>query len=230
MPYRKYHDELGNRRDKNKINIDQTKGMRLGSLIKLKPEWEERYIILHKNTFPGVLDRIRKSNIRNYSIFLRDGMLFSFFEYIGDDYDGDMAKIGQDSVTREWWKLTDPMQEPLETRKEGEWWTSMDEVFHWNEKRMSSEKVRRTALKTRIIGGFEHKVIESLKIAYPILFATPAVTKTQNFSVHHKDGCLYSYFEYIDEDLGADIKKLQETLKVETELNWLPMKEIFHTD
>ena len=88
--------------------------MRFGSLIKLKPEYEERYIILHKHTFSGVLDRIRKSNIRNYSIFLRAGMLFSFFEYIGNDYDGDIAEIGRDKVTKEWWKLTDPMQEPLE--------------------------------------------------------------------------------------------------------------------
>ena len=87
--------------------------MRVGSLIKLKSEWEERYAILHKHTFPGVLDRIRKSNIRNYSIFLIDGMLFSYWEYVGDDYDGDMLEIGRNEVTQDWWKLTDPMQEPL---------------------------------------------------------------------------------------------------------------------
>jgi len=93
--------------------------MRVSSLIKLKPEYEERYIILHRHTFPGVLDRIRKSHIRNYSIFLMDGMLFSYYEYVGDDYNGDMAKIGQDQVTQEWWKLTDPMQDPIESRKDG---------------------------------------------------------------------------------------------------------------
>jgi L-rhamnose mutarotase len=116
--------------------------MRFGSLIKLKPEYEEQYIILHKHTFPGVLDRIQKSNIRNYSIFLRDGLLFSYFEYIGNDYMGDMAKIGQDPVTQEWWKLTDPMQEPLETRKQGEWWASMEEIFHGGKKHMSGREVR----------------------------------------------------------------------------------------
>ncbi len=35
---------------------------RLGSLIKIRPEYKERYIILHKHVFPEVLDRIRKSN------------------------------------------------------------------------------------------------------------------------------------------------------------------------
>ncbi len=47
--------------------------MRIGSFIKVRPEYEKRYIILHKHVFPGVLSRIRKSNIRNYSIFLSNG-------------------------------------------------------------------------------------------------------------------------------------------------------------
>jgi L-rhamnose mutarotase len=204
--------------------------MRVGSLIKLKPEFEERYIILHKHTFPDVLDRICRSNIRNYSIYLRDGKLFSFYEYVGDDFNGDMAKIGQDQVTQEWWKLTDPMQDPIESRREGEWWASMDEIFHWGEISVPSEKARRMAFTARIIGGFKEKVIESLKIAYPILVSTKALTNIQNFSVYHKEGCLYSYFEYTDENVESDIEKLQESLKVENELDWLPMKEVFHTD
>ena len=31
---------------------------------------------------------------------------------------------------REWWDIMEPMQEPLATRKEGEWWAEMEEVFH----------------------------------------------------------------------------------------------------
>ena len=31
---------------------------------------------------------------------------------------------------REWWMITDPMQEPFETRKPGEWWAAMEDVFH----------------------------------------------------------------------------------------------------
>ena len=204
--------------------------MRAGSLIGLKPEFEERYIILHRHTFPGVLDRIRKSHIRNYSIFLRDGILFSFLEYTGDDYEEDMAEIGRDPVTRDWWKLTDPMQEPLANRNEGEWWAAMEEVFHWAEKKRPDKRAKRAALTARIIGGFEAKVIESLKIAYTVLFAAPAVTIIENFTVYHKDGGLYFYIECVDEDLDVDIGKLKESLKVENELDWLPMKEVFHTD
>ncbi len=101
-----------------------------GSVIKLRPEKEQEYRRLHAEPWPGVLATIRACNIRNYSIFLKDGFLFSYLEYLGDDFGADMARMAQDPTTREWWKLTDPCQEALETRKPGEWWASMEEVFH----------------------------------------------------------------------------------------------------
>lgn len=36
------------------------------------------------------------------------GVLFSHFVWIGEDWDGDMAKISSDPTTREWWSLCDP--------------------------------------------------------------------------------------------------------------------------
>lgn len=104
---------------------------RFGSLIKVRPEYEERYIILHKHAFPGVLKQISACNIHSYSIFLHSGLLFSYYEYSGMDYTADMARMGQDQTTREWWKLTDPMQEPLEQRSEGEWWMTLPETEHF---------------------------------------------------------------------------------------------------
>ena len=204
--------------------------MRVGSLIKLRPEFEERYVILHKHTFPGVLERIRKSNIRNYSIYLHKGILFSYYEYIGDDFDRDMAKIGEDPVTQDWWKLTDPMQEPLESRKDGEWWAPMEEIFHWEGEIAPNKKTGRMAFTARILDGFDEKVLESLKIAYPILAETSDLKGIQSFAVFYKERYLYSYFVFLDPDLGDGIPKLQSTLKVEDELNWLQMTEVFHTD
>ena len=64
------------------------------------------------------------------SIYYKDGYLFSYFEYVGNDFEADMKKMSDDSLTQEWWKLTDPCQIPLETRKEGEWWATMEEIFH----------------------------------------------------------------------------------------------------
>ncbi len=103
---------------------------RYGSVIKVKPEKLDEYKRLHADPWPGVLKMIESCNIHNYSIYLKDGFLFSYFEYTGEDYPADTAKMAADPLTREWWKLTDPCQEPLPTRREGEWWASMEEVFH----------------------------------------------------------------------------------------------------
>jgi L-rhamnose mutarotase len=103
---------------------------RYGSLIKLRPEKLDEYKQLHANAWPEVLEMIRQCHIRNYSIYYKDGFLFSYFEYIGDDYQAVIRKMAADPTTQAWWKLTDPCQEPLETRQPGEWWARMDEFFH----------------------------------------------------------------------------------------------------
>ena len=105
---------------------------RMGSVIGIRPEKIATYKELHAAAWPGVLDRLSKSNIRNFSIYLKqpENLLFSYFEYHGSDFAADSAAIAADPVTRDWWTHTDPCQQPLETRKEGEWWASMEEVFH----------------------------------------------------------------------------------------------------
>ena len=103
---------------------------RYGMVIKVRPEKLEEYRALHAAVWPEVLKMIRECNIQNYSIFQRDGYLFSYMEYAGSDFEADMAKMAADPKTQEWWKLTDPCQEPLETAEEGEWWAPMEEVVH----------------------------------------------------------------------------------------------------
>jgi L-rhamnose mutarotase len=103
---------------------------RYGSLIKVVPEKLEEYKQLHAAVWPGVLEMIRKCNIRNYSIYYKDGYLFSYYEYIGDDHAADMAMMAADPETQRWWSVCEPCQQPLETRAPGEWWASMEEVFH----------------------------------------------------------------------------------------------------
>jgi len=103
---------------------------RHGQMIRVKPERFEEYKAYHANVWPEILEMISESNIRNYSIFHKDGFLFAYFEYVGDDFDADMAKMASDPKTQEWWNIMMPMQEPLETREEGEWWANMEEVFH----------------------------------------------------------------------------------------------------
>jgi len=103
---------------------------RYGSVIKIKLDKLEEYKKLHANIWPEVAKTITECNIKNYSIFHKDGYLFSYFEYVGKNYESDMKKMAADSTTQEWWDVCMPMQEPLDTRREGEWWAEMEEVFH----------------------------------------------------------------------------------------------------
>ena len=103
---------------------------RFGSIIKVRPEKLEEYKKLHAAVWPGVLRVINECKIRNYSIYYKDGMLFSYYEYTGKDYEADMAKMAADPLTQKWWEVCKPWQMPLETRSEGEWWADMEEVFH----------------------------------------------------------------------------------------------------
>lgn len=105
---------------------------RMGMVVGLKPEFIDQYKRLHAAVWPEVLALISDCNIRNYSIFLKEpeNLLFGYWEYIGADFEGDMAKMAADPKNQEWWAVCMPCQEPLNTRKEGEWWAMMDEAFH----------------------------------------------------------------------------------------------------
>jgi L-rhamnose mutarotase len=215
---------------------------RLGSLIKVRPEFEERYIILHRNTFPGVLESINKSNIRNYTIFLLDGMLFSYYEYIGNDFDADMKAIAN-PVTKDWWKLTDPMQEPLSTRKEGEWWAEMDEIFFLPGKMKDSQHTIRVGVTAEIKSGQEEGIKKCFADYSDELKKETYSHGFQNANIFMKDGRLYYYYEYAGNDIIKSFRELTNTevfKNFQTQLNqylvpqkegyWNIMKEVFHTD
>ena len=103
---------------------------RYGMMIRARPEKLDEYRELHAAVWPDVLDMIAECNIRNFSIYHKDRWLFSYFEYVGDDFDADMAKMAADPTTQRWWDICKPCQEPIATRSEGEWWADMEEVFH----------------------------------------------------------------------------------------------------
>jgi L-rhamnose mutarotase len=107
---------------------------RYGSVIGIRKSKLAEYKKLHAAVWPDVARMIRRSHIRNYSIYLRKiagrYYLFSYFEYTGKNFAADMAKMAADPTTRKWWRLTDPCQFGLPDRRKGEWWAGMDEVFH----------------------------------------------------------------------------------------------------
>ncbi len=105
---------------------------RIAQLIRLKPEHRDEYIRYHAAVWPAVLATIEACHIRNYSIYLHDGVLFAYFEYHGEDYASDMRRMAADPETQRWWSIMDPMQEPLPDAPAGKRWTEIPEVFHFD--------------------------------------------------------------------------------------------------
>src|SRR5438552_1100248 len=105
---------------------------RMGMVIGIAPDKIAEYKRLHADVWPAVLDRIRRSNIRNYSIFLREpeNLLFAYWEYHGSDLAADMAAIAADPETQRWWTFCEPCQVPLASRISGEHWAAMEYVCH----------------------------------------------------------------------------------------------------
>ena len=68
---------------------------RLGFSGILKTSMIEEYERLHANPWPEVTQMIQECNIRNYSIFRRGTQVFSYLEYVGDNFEKDMEKMEQ---------------------------------------------------------------------------------------------------------------------------------------
>ena len=102
---------------------------RVGMVVGLRPEMLDEYKRVHANDHPGVRDLLIKYHLHNFSIFLHqiEGKWYEFgyYEYTGDDFEGDMAKMDAEPRTIEWLKQCDPMQLPLPGETS---WAVMEQV------------------------------------------------------------------------------------------------------
>ncbi|TAQ85224.1 hypothetical protein B7494_g6461 [Chlorociboria aeruginascens] len=116
----------------------KNQGRRIAQIVKLKPEFADKYKECHGNVWPEVLKQIKDCNIEDYSIYYDPGtgILFASFKYIGYDYAGDMERMRDNPKVKEWWKMTDGFQESLvkgaKSSEDGEtsWWKGLEEVFY----------------------------------------------------------------------------------------------------
>ena len=100
-------------------------------VVGVRPERREEYLELHRAVWPQVQATLSAAHITNYSIFRTGDTLFAYYEYTGDDHDADLARIGDDPATREWWSRTDPCQVRIAPERDaGALWQPLDEVWH----------------------------------------------------------------------------------------------------
>jgi L-rhamnose mutarotase len=103
---------------------------RMGSVVEVKPEAAEEYVRLHAEVWPGVLAALTAANVTNYSIFQYGNLLFSYWEYLGDDLDADMAAIAADPDSQKWHELMSGMLRPVPEAAPGKFDHFIPEVFH----------------------------------------------------------------------------------------------------
>jgi L-rhamnose mutarotase len=230
---------------------------RHGMVIGIPAEHIGEYKRLHADTWPGVLDVIEEANIRNYSIFLgevapNDYYLFGYYEYVGEDHEADMAGIAADETMQKWWERTDPLQEPLETRAEGEWWAQWEEVFHHDGPAYKPGEIE--SRHGSIVGLHEEHILAYTQMhaaVWPGVLATLDRVGVRNYSIYMGqirpgEYLLFSYFEYVGEDFAGDMEDMADEV---TELwwsytdplqvrlpgtppgqQWKAIEQVFHTD
>jgi L-rhamnose mutarotase len=103
---------------------------RLGQVIRVRKDAIEAYEHAHANPWPTVNAALHRANIRNYSIYRFDDLLFAYFEYVGDDFRADTAAMAANPEVQRWLTLTDAMQDPIPERPAGDWWLTLTEIFH----------------------------------------------------------------------------------------------------
>lgn len=110
---------------------------RFGQRLGLRTECLETYKRLHAAIWPEIASAIRAAGIRNYTIYYGAGdsgagELFATFEYHGpeQEFETRMEALAAAPRMREWWDVMEPMQIPRGDRRPGEWWTTLEEVFH----------------------------------------------------------------------------------------------------
>ena len=100
---------------------------RFGDVIRVPAEKYAEYVEKHDNIWPSIVEMMRQANIVNFTIFHRDGYLFKYYEYVGDDYEADMAVMDNSPVMQEWWKYSKPC---FVGHDKGEYYEDLQEVFY----------------------------------------------------------------------------------------------------
>ena len=98
-------------------------------LLKVRPERLKEYKERHQRVWPEMLEALRHTGWRNYSLFLReDGLLVGYFET--PDLSAALAGMADREVNLRWQKDMAPFFADLEGRRPDEGFLRLEEIFH----------------------------------------------------------------------------------------------------
>ncbi|MEV5409176.1 L-rhamnose mutarotase [Thermopolyspora sp. NPDC052614] len=97
-------------------------------LLKVRPDRLDEYRERHTAVWPQMLDALRETGWRNYSLFLRDdGLLVGYLET--DDFKAAREAMAATEVNARWQAEMAPFFEDLDGRPD-EGMVALTEVFH----------------------------------------------------------------------------------------------------
>ena len=103
--------------------------MRVCFLLKVRQEKLEEYKLRHAQVWPAMLDALRETGWRNYSLFLRpDGLLVGYLET--DDFEKAPAGMKTREVNARWQAEMAPFFEKLTQGGADDNMLALEEVFH----------------------------------------------------------------------------------------------------
>ena len=100
-------------------------------VIRLRPERREEYVAQHRAVWPEVAAALKAAGHHNYSLFLRDDLLFCYFEHDPQtDIDAQRLAMRALPALEPWLSLMNACQQPVASAGPNEWWAGMSEVYH----------------------------------------------------------------------------------------------------
>jgi L-rhamnose mutarotase len=103
---------------------------RVAFLLKVKQDRIAEYKKHHESVWPEMLEALRRTGWRNYSLFLRDdGLLFGYFE-TPDSFQAALAGMAQEEVNARWQDFMAPYFEGLGGAHADQSMVELEEVFH----------------------------------------------------------------------------------------------------
>lgn len=98
-------------------------------LLKVKRDRIADYKARHAAVWPEMLEALRRTGWRNYSLFLRDdGLLVGYLET--PDFERARAEMARLEVNERWQREMAPFFEALDGRRPDEGLVRLEEVFH----------------------------------------------------------------------------------------------------
>ena len=102
---------------------------RVGFCFKVKQHLIPEYTRAHEAVWPEMLEALRETGWRNYSLFMReDGLLFGYLET--DDFEKALAGMAEREVNSRWQREMAPFFEIEAGRRPDQSMNLLQEVFH----------------------------------------------------------------------------------------------------